>query len=468
MSENKPRNIIYVFADQLRYDALGCNGGKHAVTPNLDALAASSANLTNAVSGHPVCAPYRASLFTGKYTCAQDGTGMYVNELRINPRHETLAKVLTKNGFETSYIGKWHLYANVFNDHQNPESSFIPRGENRLGFDGTFLGYNFHHQYYAPKAYYHAESKDKIPVQGFEPDAQTDLAIGELDRLSAQGKPFALFLSYGTPHDPWSTDNVPQKYLDNFKDVDFGKAPNYSKHNDKYADLWARFLPFERKKLNSWQQVYAAMVQNLDDNVGRLWAHIQELGIADDTLFVFTSDHGELFGAHGRRAKNIFYDEAVHVPFLVKWGDRFNGRPDFCLNSVDIMPTLLSLTGLPVPATVQGKSLADCLTGVATCDKGCLLTGAGATAIWGDGFEWRGIRNKQYTYATYRRDGKEFLFDNLHDPYQMKNLAEDAAHKDTLLTLKAEMQAEMERVGDKFERASYYKKNCVTRDRCAK
>ena len=309
-------NLIYVFADQLRWASVGYNGDTLAETPNIDDLARDSADITNAVSGHPVCAPYRASLLTGKYTTS---TGMVINEIRMNPHHKCFAHVLNDAGYDSSYIGKWHLYAAQLGHHYDPENSFVPPGEDRLGFDGYFAAYNFHHEYYAPKAYYHLDTPEKIYAEGYEPDFMTDLAIKRLKEVANGDKPFALFLSLGTPHDPWTPDNVPKEYLDRFRDKDFRLPPNYSKHNDPHADMWAKFLPFQRNKITDWMRVYYAMVANLDYNVGRLRSAIKELGIEKDTVFVFTSDHGEMFGAHGRHAKNIFYDEAVRVPFLIEW-----------------------------------------------------------------------------------------------------------------------------------------------------
>ena len=314
MSNPKKPNLIYVFADQLRYLSLGCNGDSRAHTPCIDELSRQCVNMDNAVSGHPVCAPYRASLLTGKYTTS---TGMVINEIRINPNHKTFAHALTQDGYTAEYIGKWHMYAAQLGHHYDTANSFIPKGADRLGFDGYFAAYNFHHEYYAPKAYYHLDTDEKIFCDGYEPDFQTDMAIERLERLSAEDKQFALFLSLGTPHDPWVKENVPAEYYDMFRDTDFPLPPNYKSKNDKYADMWARFMPGERKRLPEWMRVYYAMVANLDMNLGRLLKRIGELGLFENSIVVFTSDHGELFGAHGRRAKNIFYDEAVRVPFLL-------------------------------------------------------------------------------------------------------------------------------------------------------
>lgn len=453
-------NLIYIFADQLRYASLGYNGDAYAYTPNIDRLSENFSVLDNAVSGHPVCAPYRASLLTGKYTTS---TGMVINEIRINPNHRTIAGILTENGYETCYIGKWHLYADKLGDHFNVENSYIPRGKDRLGFDDYFAGYNFHHSYYAPQAYYHEDSPEKIFVDGYEPDAQTDMAIGHLKRLTAGEKPFAFFLSLGTPHDPWVKGNVPDEYYKRFEKTEFPVPPNYKKFNDRHADIWARFFPWDRPKLNEWKRVYYAMVSNLDYNIGRLFAAIDEMGLRENTILVFTSDHGEMFGAQGRRAKNIFYDEAVRVPFLLRAPKLKTGKIDTAFNTVDIMPTLLSFMGMPIPREVEGKDRSKQISGEEPQEEfdGCLMQGTGPTAVYGNGFEWRAYRTRRYTYAVYLRGGKEMLFDNVSDPYQTRNMVKDTVYSGILAELKKRMYAEMESIGDDFEKNSFYKEHWV-------
>ncbi len=458
--ENKRPNLIYVFADQLRYSSVGFNGDEYAHTPFFDEFARECTNMENTFSGHPVCAPYRASLLTGKYTTG--GTGMVINEIRINPNHKTFAHVLSENGYATSYIGKWHMYAAQFNNHYDVKNSFIPKGEHRLGFDEYFAAYNFHHEYYAPKAYYHLDTPEKIYCDGYEPDCQVDLAIERIKAHKADSRPFALFLSIGTPHDPWTKENVPSEYYDLFKDTVFPVPPNFKEKNDPHADMWARFFPGERKKINDWLRVYYAMVANLDANISRLVDFIKREGLDDNTIFVFTSDHGEMFGAQGRRAKNIFYDEAIRVPFLIKWGDRLskvrNATP---VNTVDIMPTLLSMMGLPVPETVQGTDLSGSIMSGTFKDNDCLLMGTGPTAVYHDGTEWRGLRNSKYTYAVYKFGKQEFLFDNESDPYQMNNLIGDENLSSVADEMREKMYQMMDDIGDKFRRNMYYKRHWI-------
>lgn len=463
--EREPQrpNLVIVLADQLRYQSCGYAGDSRARTPNIDAFAKQGVSFCNAVSGHPVCAAYRASLFTGKYTTS---TGMIINEMRINPNHECLAHALTRAGYETAYIGKWHLWANELGNHEDPKNSFTPPGPYRLGFDGFWASYGFHHEYY--KGYYHTNSPEKVPVKGYEPDVQTDIAIERINHYARGRKPFALVLSVGTPHDPWSNDNVPPEYLAKFADVDFPLPPNYKPENDPYSDGWGKFKdPKNRDAIPQWMRVYYAMTANLDWNFGRLLSAIDGAGIGENTIVVFTSDHGEMFGSQGRRAKNIFYEEAVRVPFLVRWPKRIPAGhvTDACLNTPDIMPTLLSMLDLPVPTKAEGINLSHCAYGKPGPEpEAALMQNTGACARWEDGYEWRGLRDKRYTYAIYRRDRKELLFDNKTDPHQLRNLAGDPEHQATMKRFRAMLKKRMAELDDTFEASSWYRDHW-TKDR---
>ena len=461
----KRPNLLYVFADQLRRTSCGYTGYKNAQTPNIDALHADSMDFCQAVSGHPVCAPYRATLFTGKYTTS---TGMVINEIRMNPNQRCIGHVLTEGGYETAYIGKWHLYANELGNHYDPKNSFVPKGPDRLGFDDYFAAYGFHHEYYAPHAYHHEDGPQKIFADKYEPYSQVENAIRHLKRMHDNpDKPFAMFLSLGVPHDPWTPDNVLPEVLERFDPNAYDYPPNYLPQDDPHGDLWAHLSEEERKELPSWMRCYDAMVASLDECIGTLMQAVKDMGLDEDTIIIFTSDHGECFGAHGRRAKNIFYEEALRVPFMVRLpgGKQAKTTCDACLNTVDIMPTLLDLLGLEKPQDIQGSSLAGLVTGEGDEEPEFqFLQGVGAVAAWGDGYEWRGIRNKQFTYAKYRVDGMELLFDHQNDPYQMTNLIDDPAYAETADALRAAMAAEMKRINDNFEPSSYYKENW-TRDR---
>lgn len=452
-------NLLFVFADQLGYTRCGYAGDKKARTPNIDKLASQGVNFHNAVSNMPVCSAYRASLFTGKYTTS---TGMVINELRMRTDHECFGHVLTRARYETGYIGKWHLYANQLGNHHDPKNSFVPPGPDRLGFDGYWAAYNFHHNYY--KAYYHTDSPKKIFYgdDAYEPDAQTDMMIDFLSRAAESEKPFAAFLSYGTPHDPWSPDNVPDEYRKMFESVSLPNPPNYKDQNDKYADGWGRLNPEQRKDLETWRRNYYAMTANLDWNIGRLLDAVDKAGLGENTIIVFTSDHGEMFGAQGRRAKNIFYEEAARIPFLIRWPKRIpaGSVSDACVSTVDMMPTVLSLMDLKVPKAVEGMDLSHCALGCkGPLPPAAFLQNTGACAAWENGHEWRALRDKQYTYAVYRVDKSELLFDNKNDPHQMTNLAAEAKHAGAMKRFRKMLAAKMESLNDTFEQCTWYRDN---------
>ena len=452
----KPKrpNLVYVFADQLRYSSCGYAGDALARTPNIDRLASEGVDYHQAVSSTPVCAPYRASLMTGKY---QSSTGMVINELRMSPEHECFGQVLSRGGYQTAYIGKWHLWAAQQGHHDLIKNGFTPPGPYRLGFDEHWEAYNFNHIYnHSP--YFLNDATPHLRQQ-YEPNAQTDAAIEYLKSREGSAEPFALFLSWGPPHYPWGLDNAPPEYAELFRNMDIPLAPNYSTVQDPYADDWQKLPPNYDHQVHEWLKVYYAQVANLDWNLGRLMSAIDKAGLADDTIFVFTSDHGEMFGSHGRQAKLIFYEEAARIPFLMRWPKKIKARSktDALLGTPDIMPTLLSMLGLPIPRAVEGKDLSGAALGTGNADnEAAHMQGMGATAAWVDGSEWRALRDHEHTYAIYHRDGKELLFNNRVDPFQMKNLAEDRAHATELQHYRQVSERWRKQQNDTFEACSWY------------
>jgi len=193
-------NLIYLLADQHRADVLGFEGDQKALTPNLDQMAADGMVFENAVAVSPVCAPYRSSLFTGKYISS---TGMVINEVCINPNHKAIGYVLHEGGYDMAYLGKWHLV----DIHKRD----IPKGPARLGFQhaSLFQAYNFNHQNY--KGFYWTDEGDSVVmkrIDGNQTEYWTNTAIDYIRKNSQGDKPFAVFLNYSPPHDPWKEFNV--------------------------------------------------------------------------------------------------------------------------------------------------------------------------------------------------------------------------------------------------------------------
>jgi arylsulfatase A-like enzyme len=452
----KRPNLVYVFADQLRYSSCGYAGDEYARTPNMDAMAAQGCNLHQAISSTPVCAPYRASLMTGK---CQSSTGMVINEIRLSPEHECFGHALAKARYNTAYIGKWHLWANQLGHHNLVKNGFTPPGPYRLGFDGVWEAYNFNHFYYR-SPYFNNDANPHIRKE-YEPDGQTDKAINFLKGATQEKEPFALFLSWGPPHSPWGQGNVDPKYAEMFRDVKLPLSPNYSTSSDPYADAWQKLPANFDNAVHDDLKVYYAQVANLDWNLGRLMKTLDEQGLTEDTILVFTSDHGEMFGSHGRHGKLIFYEEAARIPFLMRWPQKIPSKTvsDVLLGTPDIMPTILSLMGIRIPSAVEGRDLSKAITREGSPDLDAAhMQGMGATAAWADGSEWRGLRDHEYTYGIYRRDRKELLFNHRNDPYQLINLAEERSNNAILGHYRKLSEDWRKEQNDTFESCTWYER----------
>lgn len=454
-------NLLFIYTNSMRYDGVGFNGNTNAYTPCLDALFRDGVVFDNAVSGQPLETPFAAALYTGKYSVE---TGAVINEVRLSPNHATFAGTLAENGYDTLFFGRWHLYAAQLGHYNNVKNSYVPQGEYRLGFNTAFGSFNDSGDFFAPRSYYHTDSPAKLYTKGFEPDFQTELALEKLSQYASGDKPFAMFLSFGAPGGIMSPDNTPAEYYEMFKNTEIIPSGNYCEKNDPHADIWSRFFGKDRNELEQWQRCAYAMNAAIDADVGRLVGKLKSEGLFDNTVIVFTSSRGEMFGSHGRRSANIFYEEAVRVPFAVCCGEKLHrARVNTPLNTPDIMPTVLSLLGVKTPDGVSGRDLSAAAYGKKTDSPvGSLLLGTGPAAIWGDGREWRGIRTEKFTYAVYLGGG-EFLFDNIDDPLQMNNLADNEDYSDTKEELRNEMLSQMEAIGDSFEKNSYYKKNFVVK-----
>ena len=463
-------NIIYVLADQLRADALGYTGNNKAITPNIDKFSNQSVNFSNAIAVTPVSAAYRASLFTGKYNSS---TGMIINEINMNPNHRTWEHVLGDADYNLGYIGKMHL-----NDRHTRS---YKKGPERMGWDGYWAAYSFNHQSF--DAYYYTDSDDgsetHVDLKGqYGPEVFTGLALDYIRDASHSEKPFALFLSWNPPHDPWVKENVPLHCYDRFENAKFELPPNFKENPDPYMDRYPQeFFDGE----SSWREefiggggyqetmrCYYAMVNSLDEQFGRITSLIDSLGIADNTIVIFTSDHGEMFASQGRMYKLTFYDEACRVPFLLRYpAQNTGGESDVCINTPDIGPTLLGLAGLgkKIPEEMEGMDLSH----VIYKQKGiepdfAFMQGMGHTYQWKDGYEWRAVRDKRYTYAVYLRDGTEAFFDRESDPFMKNNLINDRNYSTQLNVSRKQMKNKMEELNDEFNPCTWYRDNWMYKD----
>jgi arylsulfatase A-like enzyme len=396
--ESKP-NVVLVIADQWRAQAFGYTGDPNARTPHLDRLAGESCNFVNAVAGLPVCCPTRASLLTGRRPLS---TGVFLNDVQLDPASVTLAKVLRDAGYDTAFIGKWHL-------NGDGRSSFIAR-ERRQGFD-YWKALECTHDY--NHSFYYADGPEKLLWQGYDAIEQTRDAANYLRGHAKSNKPFLLILAWGPPHDPYNTS--PEKYRALITPAQLRLPANIPEHLRSTA----------RTRLAG----YYAHCSALDDCIGELRATLRETGIEQNTTLIFTSDHGDMLGSHGGWNKQQPYDESIRVPFLVHGatGAKLKARKlDAVINSEDIMPTILGLCGVAIPQTVEGLDYSSHIRGGKNPSDGATLISCVApfgqwTRKMG-GREYRGIRTLRFTYVRDLK-GAWLLFDNKKDPGQLRNLA---------------------------------------------
>ncbi|MBT3200579.1 MAG: sulfatase [Phycisphaerales bacterium] len=425
-------NVVFVLTDQWRSQATGYAGDPNALTPHLDKLAAQSVNMSNAVSGCPVCCPYRASLLTGQYPLKH---GVFLNDLCLQPKGVTLAEAYAKGGYDTAYIGKWHLDG-------HGRASYIPK-ERRHGFDYWKTLECTHN--YNKSAYYQGDSKTKLLWKGYDARAQTDDACGYIRKHATAAKPFMLVLSFGPPHNPYQT--APKQYR--------------KLYDSKKIKLRDNVPEAARARTRKELAGYYAHISALDACVGDLLATIEQADIAKDTIFVFTSDHGDMLGSQNQTRKQRPWDESIMVPFLVRYPAKLGSKAktiDMPINTPDIMPTMLGLCSLKVPQGVQGVDYSGVITGRdKPLNDAALITCPSPFGEWvrGQGREYRGVRTRRYTYVRDLK-GPWLLYDNQEDPYQLKNLVSKDAPSDLQKQMETLLADKLKATDDNFQPGTKY------------
>jgi len=393
-------NVVFVFADQWRAQATSFAGDPNAITPALDKLATQSVVFTTAVSYCPVSSPYRGCLLTGQYPLTH---GVFMNDVRLNPEANTMGKIYKKAGYNTAYIGKWHLDGQC-------RSCYIPL-DRRQGFDYWKVldcTHNYNHSLYFA-------NEDTLPSTwpGYDAYYQTLDAQNYIKEHAHDKKPFLLVLSWGPPHDPYQT--APEKYRKNYENRNLQLRPNVP--------------AIYKEKAENDLKGYYAHINALDDCLSMLLKTIDEEGITDNTIFVFTSDHGDMLYSQGMQKKQKPFDESILVPFLLRYPEIHGNKSKIIeapINSPDILPTLLGLCSIEIPGSIEGHDFSKYIKGKKKIkDNNALIASVSPFGQWSrrnGGVEYRGIRTKQFTYVR-KLDGPWLLFDNIADPYQQNNLA---------------------------------------------
>jgi arylsulfatase A-like enzyme/lysophospholipase L1-like esterase len=421
-------NLVFVFSDQHSWDMLGCYGNQDVVTPNLDRLAKRGVLFNHCISNSPVCTPYRGILMSGQHSLY---CGSMVNDLQVLPGNGNyLGEVLRDAGYRMGYFGKWHLYGG---DRVRP----VPPGPFRYGFDHEFLTNNCTLRFDSKTAYYWDQGGQQQLYGDWEPYAQTRQAMKFIEQHA--GRPFALFLSWHPPHN-WGHDHegylAPEDCLELYDPTKLHLRPNVED------------TPQIRRKY----QGHMAMITSLDRAFGQLMDKLDERQLTDNTLVVFTSDHGDMLMSYGwPNHKGRAEHGSCRVPLLVRFPGRLEPRAsDLLISTLDLMPTLLGLLGISPPATCQGQDL----TNAVIERRDDAVASQPLFLLSGD---WRGVYTKRYTYSFSlnpdspgnRLLSYNLLYDRLADAWETKNLFDSPQHIEIREQLHQQTLEWMSRFGDR-------------------
>jgi arylsulfatase A-like enzyme len=414
---------------------VGYAGNPDVRTPNMDRLAAEGTSFPHTYANTPLCCPSRASLLTGQYPMSHTVIG---NPLQLPTTVPSVGEAFNDAGYRTGYVGKWHLDG-------RPLDGFTPPGPRRQGFDDFWAAYNCSHDFF--DAEYYRDDPEPIEFDGYAPAGYTDLALEFLENTET---PFCLYLSWAPPHAPYG--EVPDEYRDLYDSDDIEVRPNVEPTSE-----FARERGFDdaRETLAN----YYAHITALDDQLGRLLDYLDESGLAEDTIVVYTSDHGDMLFSQGYMKKEVPWEESINVPFVVRWPDQIpaGAVEESVFSIVDMAPTMLSLAGVAPPTEMEGSDYAPVMRGEEgdVPDSVFLTLPVPNLQAQDQGVpEWRGVRTERYTYVRLRDGTPWLLYDNEADPYQLENLALRKEARDIRENLDDRLQEWLDRRNDEFRSAA--------------
>jgi arylsulfatase A-like enzyme len=311
-------NLLFVFSDEHRACSMPGEPYNEAQAPNLARLAREGISFRNCVSNYPVCSPYRAMLMTGRWPYQ---TGIIDNALQLRDEETSLGETFARHGYRTGYIGKWHLSPG------DEGGKFIPNGPGRQGFEEWHV-WSGTNQHFDKSFTFSPDTGERIQPKGYNCTRMTDTALEFIRDYRA--RPWMLMLSWNPPHPVY--DDAPEEFMKRYDPASLVLRPN----------VMGGAGP---KALRRSLQGYYAHITALDAEMGRLLKRLDETGQADNTIVVYTSDHGDMMGSHGFGGKRLPYEESCRTPFLVRYpGTAPAGRTsDVLLSAIDIYPSLCGL-----------------------------------------------------------------------------------------------------------------------------
>ncbi len=407
------RNIVFILVDDQRFDAIGKLNDFYQ-TPHLDKMMDNGVYFPNAFVTDSLCSPSRASFLTGQWAHRH---GVLGNGVLMDQSTPTFPKELQQAGYETAFIGKWHMGSSS--------------DEPRPGFD-HWVSFRGQGQYIDQT--FNVNGK-KVKTIGHNTDRVTDFAVDFIK--TKHDKPFMAYVSHKAVHDDFT---AAERHLGSYKDKLYPYPASMADTDENYAGKppWVRAqrptwhgvdgLYNKRRSMDNFTQAYAETMRTVDDSVGRIVATLKEEGLLESTLIVFTSDNGFQFGEHGLIDKRTMYEASIKIPFIVHCPELFKGgqtREQMVLN-VDLFPTLMDVAGAKTPESVQGQSFWPVLNDAEAKGRTAFIY----SYFWESSFPQTptviGVRTDQYKLMRFHGVyGQDELYDIQADPDEMNNLIGD-------------------------------------------
>lgn len=440
-----PPNIVWICTDQQRYDTIAALGHPITHTPNLDKLVAQGVTFTHAFAQSTVCTPSRASFMTSRYPHL---TGARDNGFDIRENEIPVSKIFANNGYHCGLIGKLHLSSCLGHVEKRIDDGYAEflwsHGPWTHGKDNAYLqwlnskGYQWKDVYHPPKEKY---AYAGVPAALHQTTWCFEQGMEFIDRN--KHRPWFLSINVFAPHHPFDPSEEYLKRYDPAKVPDplyqpgelDNKPPNQKvDHNGAYGGLllgFSKMTPDERRQVTA---AYYAMIEQIDDQIGHFMEKLEETGLKENTIVVFTSDHGEMLGNHGIYLKGHYpYDDLIHVPLIISWPGHFEAglRSDALVELIDIAPTLLEAIDKPVPDRMQGRSLFQICTSKTDphAHRDYIFTeryGGAATDKPPTYFSM--IRDRRYKISVYHGHELGELYDLEYDPDEFTNLWSDSKY----------------------------------------
>lgn len=418
---NRP-NIVFYFSDQQRWDTLGCYGQKLDVTPNLDQLAQEGTRFDLAFTMQPVCGPARACLQSGRYATE---IGCWRNSIALPENVDSIARHFHAAGYDTAYIGKWHLASNVLSN--DPVIEPVPESK-RAGYQYWMASDLLEHTSHGYNGYVYDGNDQKVAFVGYRPDCINNFAIDYLHNRNSDN-PFFLFISQIEPHH----QNDHGRY----------EGPDGSKEKFKNYEVPGDLEGMEGDWAENYPD-YLGCCNSLDQNVGRLIDTLKEQGLWENTILIYTSDHGSHFKTRNFEYKRSCHEASLRVP-LIACGGVFNGGKVISdiVSTMDLPVTLLDLAGIEKPAGYQGHSLAKLVRGdksgrdnvafaqISESQIGrCIRTERWKYSVRSVGYRVKGIPREMsgWMMGSAKTYYEDFLYDLENDPHEKNNLVDDPAY----------------------------------------